>query len=121
MGRDSFDLNAPVSGTFAGGLVGEALSWLENIDGGTFGGELLGDGARDWAAYLFIGIEKQNDLALKEAGLGEHFDGSEGHGNAGFHVENAGAAKPAIGDAPGHGAEGADRPDCVEMAEHKNW
>ena len=117
MGCDTGDIDAPVAGAFAGGFVGEAFGWLEDIDSGRLGGEPRGDGARDWAAYLFVGIEQQDDFALKQAGFGEHLDGGEGHGDAGLHVEDAGACEAAIGDAPWHGAEGADGPDGIEVAE----
>jgi hypothetical protein len=120
VGGDSSNVDAPVAGAFAGGLVGEALGRLENKDSGTLGSEMLGDGARDGAADFFVGIEQQDDLALEEAGLGEHLDGGEGHGDAGLHVEDAGTGDAALGDAPGHGAEGPDGPDGVEVAEQKN-
>ena len=84
VGCDAGDVDAPVAGAFAGGLVGEALRRLENKDGGTLSCELLGDGPRDGAANLFVGIEQEDDLALQKIGLSEHFDGSEGHGDAGM-------------------------------------
>jgi hypothetical protein len=80
---------------------------------------LLGDGAGYGAADLFVRIEEQDDLTLEEIGFGKHFDGGEGDGDAGFHVEDAGAEEAAFGDAPGHGAEGAKGPDGIEVAEQK--
>lgn len=47
-------------------------------------------------------------------------DGCQRHDDAGFHVEDTGAPVAAAFFAPGHVCQGADRPDCVEMAEEEN-
>jgi hypothetical protein len=120
VGGDAGDVDAPVAGAFAGGFVGQALGWFEDVDGGTFGGQRLGDGAGDGAAYFLVAVEEQDDFVLEKAGFGEHFDGGEGHGDAGFHVEGAGTPEAAFGDAAGHGFEGAEGPDGVEMTEEED-
>ncbi len=45
------------------------------------------------------------------------FDGVEHQGDAGFHVEHAGAVQEAVGFVAGHGGECAERVDRVEVAE----
>ena len=52
--------------------------------------------------------------------LGEDRDRGEGHDDAGLHVEHSGAVDLAVGFAPGHGFEGADGPDGVEVAEEQD-
>ena len=121
VGGDSFDVNAPIAGAFAGGFVGEFLGWFEDVDGRALRGEALGDGARDGTADFFIGVEKQNELAVEQGGFGEELDGGEGHGDAGLHVERTGAPKAAVGDAEGHGFEGAEGPDRIQMTEEEDW
>jgi hypothetical protein len=53
-------------------------------------------------------------------GFGEHFDCGEGHGDADFHIEGAGAPEAAVVNATGHGAKGADGPNGIEVAEQEN-
>ena len=115
-----FDLDAPVAGAFAGGFVGQALGRFQDVDGGALGGKSLGDGPGDGAAYFLVAVEQQHDFAMKEAGLGEHLDGGEGHGHAGFHVQDARAPEAAFGGAAGHGFEGAEGPDRIQMAKQED-
>ena len=123
VGGDAADLEAVVADAFAGGLAGEALRGLEDEDGGGLSGEALGDGAGDRAADLFVGVEEEGDGAA-ETDVAEDADGGEGHRDAGLHVEDAGAVDSGVfaaGLAPGHGFEGAERPDGVEVAEEEDW
>jgi hypothetical protein len=60
------------------------------------------------------------ETGLPKIGLSEHFDGSEGHGDAGLHIEDAGSSDATIGHTPGHGAEGSNGPDGIEMTEQEN-
>ncbi len=125
VGGEAVDGDAPVAGAFAGGFIGEALGGLEDIDGAAFLGQLFGDGAGDWAADFFFAVEEEDYLVIELAGFGEHFDSGESHGDAGFHVECAGAVKTGLalgvgGEAAGHGFQGAEGPDCVEMAEQED-
>ena len=120
VGGDALDLNAPVAGAFAGGLAGQALRRLENVDCRAFQGQLLGDGARNGAADLLVGVEEEHDFALEEAGFGEHLNGGEGHGHADLHIEGAGSPQGGrFGDAARHGAESAEGPDGVDVAEQQ--
>jgi hypothetical protein len=47
-------------------------------------------------------------------------DGGEGHADSSFHVEDAGTPYSFLIDAKGHGLEGAQRPDGIEMAEQQD-
>ena len=118
MGAYASDVELVVADTFAGGLVGEALGGFEDEDGGGGEGEALGDGAGDGAADLFFGVEKEGNGAVDSIGL-KCADGGEGHEDAGFHVEDAGAVQGVGGFVPRHGGEGSEGPNGVEMAEEK--
>ena len=119
------DGDAPVAGALAAGLVGEALGGFEDVDGAALLRERFGDGAGDWAAYFFFAVQEQDDFVVELAGFGEHLDGGECHGYAGFHIQGAGAVEALLscrvgGDAAGHGFEGAEGPDGVEVAEEED-
>ena len=93
MGGASVDGETPVAGAFAGGLVGEALGGLEDVNSLALLGERFGDGARDGAADLFFAVEEEDNFAVDAARFEDEFEGGEGHGDAGFHVEGAGAVE----------------------------
>ena len=57
---------------------------------------------------------------MQQAGFREHLDGGQRHGHAGLHVESSGPPEAAVAHAAGHGFEGAERPDRIEMAEQKD-
>jgi len=79
--------------------------------------QLFRDGAGDGTADFLVGVEQENDFLLERASFGKHFESSEGHGDAGLHVERSGAVETAGAQHAGHGLEGSERPDRVEMAE----
>jgi len=54
------------------------------------------------------------------AELFERRKGFKGHDDAGLHVEDAGTEDFAVGFAPGHFGERAERPDGVQMAEEQD-
>ena len=120
MSGDSADANTPVAGTLARCFQGESLGGLKDEDGSALLRELFSDGAGDGAADFLVGIEQENDFFLERASFGEHFEGGEGHGDAGFHVESSGTVETAAGQHAGHGLESAEGPDGVEMAEEKD-
>ena len=120
VGGASGDLDSPIASAFAGGLAGESLRGFHDEDRAAFACELLGDGARDGAADLFVAVEEEDDFFVEQLRFGEHFKRGEGHGYAGFHVERAGAPETAVGDFAGHGLECSEGPYGVEMAEKKN-
>ena len=67
-------------------------------------------------------LSRRTISRVEEAGFSEHLDGGEGHGDADLHVERAGAPQARLsgaigGDAEGHGAEGAEGPDGIDVAE----
>ena len=123
VGGDAFDGQSVVADAFARGLDCAARSGggLEDENGGGFAGERFGDCARGAAADFFVGNQEDGDRAWQAGVPGlQGFDGVEHQGDAGFHVEHAGAVQAAVGFVAGHGGERAERIDGVEVAEEQD-
>ena len=122
VGRDSCNVDAIIGDSLARGLVGsvESLCRFEDVDGFATSGGFFEPVAGGVTAGFFVAGEKQDDGAVWEAFGFQDFDGGEGHGDSGFHIEHAGAAGAAFFDFEGHLGKRAERPYGVEMAEEED-
>jgi hypothetical protein len=117
----SIDVDSPVACTFARCFVRKALRRLQDKNSGTLAGEALGNWPRDRAADLFVAVQQENDLAVKQGGIAEHFDGGKRHGDADLHVQRSGSPEAAVGHAARHTAQRSNRPHGVQVAKQQNW
>src|SRR5215469_6018254 len=117
----SIDVDSPVACTLARCFVRKALRRLQDKNSRTLAGKTLRNWPRDRAADLFVAVEQENDLAVKQAGLAEHLDGGKRHGDADLHVERSGSPEAAVGHAARHTAERSNRPHGVQVAKQQNW
>ena len=91
----SCHLDPPVANALAGGLAGQPLCRLQNINAAALGRQPLGHRPRSRAAHLLVARQQQHDLAPQHLRLGQHLEGGEGHGHARLHVQRAGPPEPA--------------------------
>ena len=120
MRGNALDVDAPVARALARGLAGQALRWFEHQYGRAVLRQPFGDGTRNRAADLFFAVEQQDDFAVEKIGFGEHFDGREGHGDSGLHVQRAGTPQASVAHAAGHGLERAHRPHGIDMPQQQD-
>ncbi len=123
VGGAAVDGDGVVADALAGGFEApvEAGAGLEDEDGEALFRGFLSEGARCLAAYLFVGIELEDDSPGDgNVEIDEGLHGEEEKGDAGFHVEDARSPETSFGVPEGHGGEGAERPDGVGVAEGKD-
>ena len=75
----------------------------------------------DVAAHFFVGIDLQQHLRRhRDVQFAQRAHGENEERDARFHVEHARSPQPALRFAERHGAQRAQRPDRVGMAERQN-
>lgn len=106
---------------FAGGLDGAVSgSGFENENCGRIAGERFSNFARGIAADFLVGNDENGDRARQGSMPGlQRFNGVEHEGEAGLHIEDAGAVQTAVSNVAGHGCERAHRIDGIEVTEKK--
>src|SRR5690606_20508007 len=70
-----------------------------------------GDGAAD----LLLGVDEPLDRTVRQIALADEANSLQHHGDAGLHVEDAGAARDVALHAEGLALDGPKRPDRVDV------
>lgn len=114
-----------VAHALARGLVRtlQPLSGFQHKHCRRFQRQPLRDGTRKLAADFLVTYQQQRHRSIKQSGLLQHLQCRQRHGDAGLHIQHAGAADALftvfLHVAKRHLRERADRPHRVEMAKQQ--